>query len=76
MIHFSDRLEAGGRLGEALAGRGYDKGNALVLGIARGGVVVGYGVTRALGLPFEVISPRKLPIPWNPEAGLPRVERE
>ncbi len=44
-------------------------GRALVLGIPRGGVAVGFSVARALGLSLEVVVPRKVPIPWEPEAG-------
>jgi putative phosphoribosyl transferase len=40
-----------------------------VLAIPRGGVPVGYEVSRVLGCPLDVIVPRKLPIPWSPEAG-------
>ncbi len=64
---FTDRLKAGRLLGERLAR--YRGGDGLVLGVPRGGVPVGYAIARALGGPLDVIVPRKLPIPWNPEAG-------
>jgi len=64
---FSDRRDAGRqlvtRLGEY---RGQD---CVVLGIPRGGVPVGYEIHRALGCPLDAIVPRKLPIPWSPQAG-------
>jgi putative phosphoribosyl transferase len=64
---FADRAEAGRYLAEALAD--YRDTDAVVLGIARGGVAVGREIAVALGLPLEVAVPRKLPIPYEPEAG-------
>jgi putative phosphoribosyl transferase len=66
-IRFRDRAEAGRRLAARL--RAYQGLDALVLGIARGGVVVGAPIAEALEAELEVIAPRKLPIPFNPEAG-------
>lgn len=64
---FTDRQEAGRKLAERLSS--YREQDCLVLAIPRGGVLVGYEVARALDCPLEVIVPRKLPIPWSPEAG-------
>lgn len=65
---FEDRADAGARLAEALRNRvGM---NAIVLGIARGGVIVGLPVSRALGVPLDVVVPRKLGAPGNAELGL------
>ncbi len=63
---FKDRRDAGRRLAEKLTG--YD-GRAVVLAIPRGGVPVGYEISRRLGAPLDLIIPRKLPIPSDPEAG-------
>jgi putative phosphoribosyl transferase len=41
-----------------------------VLGIARGGVVVAAEVARRLGLPLDVVVPRKIGAPANPELGI------
>jgi putative phosphoribosyl transferase len=41
----------------------------VVLGIARGGIPVGYSLAKSLGGILDVVTARKLPIPWNPEAG-------
>ena len=41
----------------------------MVLGIARGGIPVGYSLAKSLGGILDVVTARKLPIPWNPEAG-------
>jgi len=68
MAYFSDRVDAGKRLAEALADfRGKD---AAVLAIPRGGVVVGYEIATALMLPLDVIVPRKLGSPDNPELAI------
>lgn len=65
MIPFKNRQEAGRLLGEAC--RELDAPSPLVLAIPRGGVVVGAGVARALGAPLDVIVPRKIGAPHNPE---------
>jgi len=64
---FRNRADAGERLAACLAD--YKDSNTLVLAIPRGGVPVGFKVAENLGAEFDVIIPRKLPIPWNPEAG-------
>lgn len=63
---FSDRAEAGRKLGEALGGRP----GALILGIPRGGVVVAREGAEATGGELDVIVPRKLGAPSNPELGI------
>jgi len=65
---FADRVEAGRRLASALAGAvGKD---AIVLAIPRGGVLVGFEVARTLGIPLDVIIPRKIGAPNNPELAI------
>jgi len=64
---FEDRSDAGIALAGALeAHRG---GPLLVLAIPRGGVEVGYQVAKHLGAEFSILIARKLPLPYNPEAG-------
>ena len=63
---FSDRREAGRKLGEALGARP----GALILGIPRGGVIVARDVAAITGGELDVIVPRKLGAPANPELGI------
>jgi len=64
---FRDRREAGRALAAAVKAR--QPADPLVLAIPRGGVPVGCELAKALHAPFDLIVPRKLPIPYNPEAG-------
>src|SRR2546430_8586820 len=66
---FRDRAEAGRLLGERLAGAG-DLGDAVVLGLPRGGVPVARQVARALGSPLDVFLVRKLGFPGQPELAM------
>ena len=62
---FRDRREAGRVLAEEL-GRYRGKGDLLVLGLARGGVPVGWEVASALHAPLDVFLVRKLGVPgWT-----------
>jgi putative phosphoribosyl transferase len=65
---FRDRLDAGTKLAAKLAE--YRNGNAIVLGLARGGVVVGYAVATTLDLPLQPLIVRKLGAPQNPELAI------
>jgi predicted phosphoribosyltransferase len=62
---FRDRTEAGALLAHHLAQ--FYHGDAVVLGIPRGGVVVAAEVARRLGLPLDVIVARKLGAPMSEE---------
>jgi len=65
---FRDRVDAG----QQLAGRlkHYKDSDAVVLAIPRGGVVVGNEVAESLGLQFDLIIPRKIGAPGNPELAI------
>jgi putative phosphoribosyl transferase len=65
---FADRVAAGRRLGEALAER--ELGDAVVVGLARGGVPVAAEVARRLSLPLDALAVRKVGHPWQPEYGI------
>lgn len=63
---FKDRKEAGEKLAQALT-RYQGAPDTIVLALPRGGVVVGFEVARALGLPLDIVVPRKIGAPGNPE---------
>ncbi|MGH3560607.1 MAG: phosphoribosyltransferase, partial [Mycobacterium sp.] len=62
---FRDRREAGSALAEQLSAY-RDRPDLLVLGLARGGVPVGWEVAAALHAPLDVFLVRKLGVPqWS-----------
>jgi len=61
---FNDRLDAGEKLAEKIK----DKID-VVLAIPKGGIPVGYSISKKLKVKLGLIFVRKLPIPWDPEAG-------
>lgn len=65
---FVDRLEAGRRL--ALRLEDYRDSEAILLGLARGGIVVGYAAAEELGLPLRALVVRKIGAPDNPELAI------
>jgi putative phosphoribosyl transferase len=67
-MRFVDRDDAGRRLADVLAD--VVAASAVVLGIPRGGVVVAVPVARRLGAPLDVVVPKKIGAPFNPELGL------
>ncbi|KIZ05318.1 hypothetical protein MNEG_2641 [Monoraphidium neglectum] len=64
---FSDRADAGRRLGGALAARDPPVRDPLVIALPRGGVPVGDAVARILGAQLEVLVVRKIGAPIHPE---------
>lgn len=71
---FKNREEAGRLLAKAL--RDYKGHDVVVLAIPRGGVVVGYYVAEELGCPLDVIVPRKLGAPLQPELAIGAVAED
>jgi predicted phosphoribosyltransferase len=65
---FRDRDEAGAALAAEVAGRVSEP--ATVLAIPRGGVAVALPVAQALRAPLDVVIPRKLGAPGNPELAI------
>jgi putative phosphoribosyl transferase len=62
---FLDRVEAGGLLAEVVIS--LVRPPVLVLGVPRGGVVVAARVAARLDAPLDVVVPRKVGAPGNPE---------
>ncbi|HEY3249398.1 MAG TPA: phosphoribosyltransferase family protein [bacterium] len=71
---FRDRRDAGRQLAAAL--RAYRGRAPVVLAIPRGGVVVGYEVARGLEAPLDIVVPRKLRAPHNPELAIGAVAHD
>lgn len=71
---FHDRTEAGRMLVERLTE--FSGGQTVVYAIPRGGVPVAVEVSRELGAPLDVVVPRKIVIPDNPEAGFGAVTED
>ena len=65
---FTDRHEAGEALADSLAY--LDGRDVVVLAIPRGGVEVAAAVAARRGWPLDVVIPRKVRSPGNPELGL------
>ncbi|WP_427886951.1 phosphoribosyltransferase [Kribbella sp. GL6] len=64
---YRDRETAGRALAEEI---GPVAGSVLVLGLARGGVLVAAPVADALGAELDVLVVRKLGVPWQPELAM------
>lgn len=65
---FRDRHDAGRTLARKLSQYG-NRDDVIVLALPRGGVVVGYEVAHALGVPLDVLIVRKLGVPGHEELG-------
>lgn len=66
---FKNRSEAGRALAAALQ-KFKETKRTVVLGLPRGGVVTAYEVAKALHLPLDIIVPRKIGAPDNPELAI------
>ncbi len=66
---FRDRVDAGRQLARRLEAE-YRDSDAVVLAIPRGGVVVANEVAKALHLQLDLIIPRKIGAPGNPELAI------
>ncbi len=66
---FYNRQESGRSLVPHLSAYKGQK-DTIVLGLARGGMVVAYEVAKGLSLPLNVLVPRKIGAPGNPELAI------
>jgi putative phosphoribosyl transferase len=67
-MKFEDRSEAGRRLADKLAHL-RDR-RPVVLALPRGGVAVGFEISRALDAPLDIVLVHKIGVPWQPELAL------
>lgn len=70
-MRFRDRTDAGKQLAAALAQ--YRGQAGVVLALPRGGVVLGVEVARSLGMPLDLVIPRKIGHPHQPEYAIAAV---
>jgi putative phosphoribosyl transferase len=73
MSLLKNRVEAGKQLASALKTASKD---AIVLAVPRGGVIVGFEVAKALGIPLDVIVTKKIGAPGNPELAIGAVAED
>lgn len=66
---FKDRQDAGIILAKKLSQYAGKRESVIVVAIPSGGIPVGYVVAKQLGLVLDAMLVRKIPIPWEPEAG-------
>ena len=74
MTVFKDRRDAGERLADILTDLREER--CLVAAIPRGGVVVGYYVAERFDWPLEVVVPRKIGAPYQPELAVGAVAED
>ncbi|SHF44121.1 Predicted phosphoribosyltransferase [Desulforamulus putei DSM 12395] len=71
---FKNRIDAGQRLAESLKKINIQEG--IVIAVPRGGVVVGAQVAQALDIPLDIIIPKKVGAPQNPEVAVGAVTED
>lgn len=69
MSIFKDRFEAGKTLAKLLQNYHYDK-DSIILALPRGGVPVAKEIAKYLNLDMSIFFVKKIPSPWNEEAGI------
>jgi putative phosphoribosyl transferase len=69
-IKFKDRFAAGKILASVLSKYKNDREGVAVIGIARGGVVVGDAIAEKLHSDFDIVVPRKIRSPYNSEEAI------
>lgn len=75
MIRFKNRTQAGQLLADALQKYAHLP-DTIVIGLPRGGVVPAYEIAHKLGLPLDVIVPRKIGTPLQPELAVGAVTED
>ncbi len=71
---FKDRIQAGQKLAEKLLE--YKDKNVIILAIPRGGVVVAYEIAKVLNAPLDLIIPRKIGAPYQPELAIGAITQD
>jgi putative phosphoribosyl transferase len=66
VLMFKDRIDAGKQLGNTLL-EFKNHPDTVVVALPRGGVPVGFQIAKRLNLPLDIVCPRKIGAPYNPE---------
>jgi len=69
MYLFKNRDDAGKNLAKKLEKFKLKDKKSIVLAVPRGGIPIGAEIAKHLNISFDLVIPRKLPIPFDPEAG-------
>lgn len=69
-VSFTDRADAGRRLGQRLQSALSHERDVLVVGLPRGGVPVAYEVAEAVRAPLDILLVHKLGVPFQPELAM------
>ena len=76
MIHsFINRTDAGKKLAQTLLSY-KNNPDVIVIGLPRGGVVTAYEIARELHVPLDIIVPRKIGAPFEPELAVGALTQE
>lgn len=67
---FESREDAANKLVEKIKASKYDFSNNLIVGLARGGVVLASILSEKLRIPFDILSVKKIGFPANPELAI------
>lgn len=67
-MYYKDRYDAGRKLAQELLP--YKNENPVILAMPRGGVIIGYEVSKLLKAPLDVFVARKIGAPFYPELGI------
>jgi predicted phosphoribosyltransferase len=73
-VMFSDRIDAGQRLASALME--YKRNDLIILAIPRGGVIVAHEVAKKLEASLDIVIPRKIRAPSQPELAIGAVTQD
>ncbi|KPK10500.1 MAG: phosphoribosyl transferase [Acidithiobacillales bacterium SG8_45] len=65
-MRFHDRIDAGKQLADLVAEK-YKGTDSVIYPLPRGGVPLGIEVARVLAMPLDLVIPRKIGHPYNPE---------
>lgn len=74
-MSFKDRQDAGKQLAKKLLKYSNQK-NTLVIGLPRGGVVIAYQISQELNLPLDIVVPRKISAPFDPEFAIGAISED